>query len=181
MLELLDGHSFGERDHAERVAVYAVATGERLGMSDDDLLSLRIAAQLHDVGKVLVSPSILRSRKPLGERQLAALQRHPRLALWLLEPLNLAAQIVSAIEFHHERWDGGGYLAGLEGERIPLAARVIAVAEAFDAMTLSYPEAKRRSEVQALTDLQAQAGKQFDPAVVAAFLLIQPIIQPIGL
>lgn len=179
LLRALEGHAPGEGGHAERVAVYSVATGEKLGMDDQKLLHLRRAAQLHDIGKVKVQQSILTNPGRLSDSEWDALRLHAILAESILETLWFLSPAMPMIRHHHERWDGKGYPDGLAGEDIPLGARIIGVAEAFDSMTHATPFRPASSLPDALTELRKEAGRQFDPRVVDAFDEVQPLIQPV--
>lgn len=181
LLRALEGHAPGEGGHAERVAVYAVATGDALGLDENQLLHLRRAAQLHDVGKVRVSPAILRKPDRLSEAEWDELRLHAILAESVLEATWFLKPVLPMIRHHHERWDGTGYPDGLAGDRIPLGARIIAVAEAFDSLTQPSPFRPATSEGAAWEELRASAGSHFDPAVVDAFEKVQPLIQPLQL
>jgi HD-GYP domain-containing protein (c-di-GMP phosphodiesterase class II) len=179
LLRSLEGHAPGERGHAERVAVYAVATGESLGMSDEELVALRRAGQLHDIGKVRVDPRLLQKSGRLSDAEWEALRLHASLAERVLESLEFLQAATPMIRHHHERWDGTGYPDGLAGEEIPLGARILAVAEAFDALTTNFPFHRGIPEAEALEELRRNAGSQFDPAAVEALAKVQPLIQPI--
>lgn len=181
LLRALEGHAPGEGGHAERVAVYAAATGEQMGMDERELLHLRRAAQLHDVGKVKVSADILRKPDRLSDAEWDELRLHAILAESVLESLWFLSPAMPMIRHHHERWDGGGYPDGLAGEKIPLGARIIGVAEAFDSLTQPSPFRPASSERDAIEELRASAGSQFDPKVVEAFEKVQPLIQPLSI
>lgn len=179
LVAALDLHDPGEGGHAERVAVYATATAHALGVRDENLLMVRWAATLHDVGKVSVDAELLRKLGRLNESELAAIRRHSEMAVQALESIEWLRPAIPMIRHHHERWAGQGYPAGLSGEAIPLGARVIAVAETFDALTASLGWRERWTEEAAIAEIRAEAGTQFDPAVVEAFLRVQPLIQPV--
>lgn len=180
LLKDLDLHRPGERGHAERVAVYAVAMGHELGLTDDELLALRYAATLHDVGKVRVDMALVRKLGRLEDEEIEAMRLHAELSLELLEDIPWLGPSLPMIIHHHERWDGQGYPAGLGMNLIPLGARIIAVAETFDVLTSSSGWLDPVDEEVAREELEACAGTQFDPEVVAAFFKVQPLIQPIG-
>ncbi len=179
VLARLEAHRPGEAGHGERVAVAAVAVGDRLGLPFESLIELRIAAALHDAGKLAVEPGLLAKEAPLDPSELEAVRRHALLSAEVAEAHALVRRVLPVLRHHHERWDGAGYPDGLAGEAIPLGARIVAVAEAFDAMTQGHPGRPPISEEEALAVLRAESGRQFDPAVVEAFLAVQPLIQPV--
>lgn len=162
----------GADRHSARVAVLAVATGEKLGMSDEELLVLRRAAELHDIGKVAISESILCKLGRLTDEELRIMRQHATLALEILGAVPSLQPTLPLIKHHHERWDGTGYPDGLAGEEIPLGARIIAVAEAYDIMTQGAPWKEPLSLEEAKAEIQRCAGTQFDPRVVEAFLQV---------
>lgn len=180
LLRALDLHGPGERAHAERVAVYAVATGYELGLRDQDLLDLRFAATLHDVGKVKVDESLVRKLGRLDDEEIESMKLHAELSLELLSEYDWLAPCLPMIIHHHERWDGHGYPTGLAANLIPLGARIIAVAESFDVMTTDAGWNDPSDEEDAIDELMECSGSQFDPEVVEAFFKVQPLIQPVG-
>ncbi len=181
LLADLDGASPGERDHAERVAVYAVATGHALGLADGDLRTLRLAALLHDVGKVRLDRATLRKLGTLSDAELAEMRRHADEGAAVLASLPALAGALPAIRAHHERFDGSGYPDGLAGDAIPLGARVVGLCESFDVASFGMAWTPRVETSVALTLLRAGRGVQWCPAVLDAFLGVQPLIQPLGL
>jgi HD-GYP domain-containing protein (c-di-GMP phosphodiesterase class II) len=180
LLQELDLHGPGEREHAERVAVYSVATGHELGMDEAELLALRYAATLHDVGKVRVDADLVNKLGRLSEEELQEMRRHAELSLEVLEQHDWLHASLPMIIHHHERWDGNGYPTGLPANLIPLGARIIAVAEVFDTLVAGPAWKARVSEADAVEELRSCAGTQFDPEVVAAFQKVQPLIQPVS-
>jgi putative nucleotidyltransferase with HDIG domain len=166
-LETKDVHLPG---HSRAVATLADMITRRLGLPDAQRRSIHFAALLHDIGKVLLEPDVLRADQRLTQEQLLRMRDHAALGVELLKPITLWQDMLPAIQTHHERWDGNGYPSGLAGEDIPLGARVIAVADAFDAMTRGYPGRPPRTPEQALAELQANAGTQFDPRMVRLFV-----------
>ncbi len=178
-LRALDLHAPGEASHAERVAVLAVATAHQLGWRGEDLVHIRRAAALHDVGKIAVSRDLLEKKGGLTQMEIDELKLHAMMAVRVVESLAWLEPAVPMIRHHHERWDGSGYPDGLKGDAIPEGARIIAVAEAFDALT--WPSAFREpvSTEEAMKELRDCAGAQFDPNVVEAFAAVQPLIQPL--
>lgn len=177
-LTRLDRHSPDEEQHAQRVAVYAVATAEALGLDDEFLLNLRYAALLHDVGKISVDARLLNKIGRLSEEEMGALRLHSLVAASMLEAFDWLEPCLPAIRHHHECWDGGGYPDGLAGPDIPIGARIIGPCEAFDVM-LSGLHGRSKGEEAALDEIKRCSGTQFDPRVVEAFLQVQPLIQPI--
>jgi len=155
--------------HSRAVAAMADMLTRRLGMSDDERRHVHYAALLHDIGKVLVDPAVLKAEKITQEGRLA-MQQHAALGMEILKPISLWSDLLPLIHAHHERWDGKGYPRGLSGEDIPLGARVIAIADSFDAMTRSTPHGKHRTPEQGLAELEAFSGSQFDPSLVSAFV-----------
>ncbi len=163
-----------ERDqtsgHGARVAALAEPVAERLGWDRERIASLRFGAPLHDIGKVTVRREVLGKAGPLTPDELVEIQHHPRAGAALVRPLRSARQALPYVLFHHEHWDGGGYPAGLHGRSIPLEARILAVADAFDAMTSPRPYRRPLSLRPALAEIARCAGTQFDPLVAEVFL-----------
>ena len=154
--------------HMQRLADYALLVGQQLGLRGEALAALRVGAMLHDIGKIGVPGAILRKRGPLSSAEYRRIQQHPVIGAWMLQPLRLARDVVPIVRGHHERWDGRGYPDGLAGAAIPLGARIVAVIDAFDAMTSQRPYNQPCSVAEALQLLHAGAGAQWDPEVVAA-------------
>jgi putative nucleotidyltransferase with HDIG domain len=151
--------------HARSVAATADMITAGLGRSADEQLHVHFAALLHDIGKVGLDPALLRTPSELTQEQRQQIQQHVTLGVQLVTPLSPWKELPRIVEAHHERWDGFGYPHGLKGEAIPFGARVLAVADAFDAITTR--DSDRTAEA-ALIELQAGAGSQFDPAIVRA-------------
>jgi HD-GYP domain-containing protein (c-di-GMP phosphodiesterase class II) len=160
------------RGHGDRVAALAEAVALRLGWDAERLDTLRFAAPIHDVGKVAVPQQILAKRTPLTPDERIAIQRHPAAGAFLVEPIAAARRALPYVLFHHERWDGGGYPNGARGGEIPIEARVLAVADAFDAMTSARPYRRPFTTERALEEVRRCAGTQFDPTVAEAFLAV---------
>ena len=178
LVQELELHDPGERGHSERVAVYSTAVGDRLGMPFEELLSLRRAAALHDVGKISVNPVTLRKIGELDESEIQELRSHALLAMDYVGSFEWLRPAIPMIRHHHEWWDGTGYPDGLAGDAIPLGARIISACEAFDVLVSGSPWRKALADSDAVAELRRCSGTQFDPAVVAAFEEIQPLIQP---
>jgi HD-GYP domain-containing protein (c-di-GMP phosphodiesterase class II) len=158
------------RGHGDRVAALAEAVAIRLDWDAARLETLRYAAPLHDIGKVAVPREILAKRAPLTPDERVEIQRHPTAGAQLVEPIRSARAALPYVLYHHERWDGGGYPIGLSGRQIPAEARVLAVADAFDAMTSPRPYRRAFTTERALAEVDRCAGTQFDPEVASAFL-----------
>ena len=154
--------------HSRAVAALADMLTRRLGMGDQERRHIHYAALLHDIGKVALDPALLRG--PVSEDQIRLIREHPALGVQLLRPITAWEEILPIILAHHERWDGRGYPSGLEGEDIPMGARVINVVDSFDAMIRDTPHGPGRTPEQALAELEACAGSQFDPRIVRLFV-----------
>jgi diguanylate cyclase (GGDEF)-like protein len=166
-------------EHGERLMELAETLALRLGRSEEEARLAGIAARLHDIGKLGVPDAILRKTGPLTTTEWDEMRQHPTIGQQILQEgggtLNLLAGVVGA---HHERWDGTGYPRGLKGEAIPLAARIIAVIDAFDAMTTDRPYRQALPLEEAFAELRDYAGQQFDPTVVETFLATFQVLFP---
>jgi len=160
------------RGHARRTALLAGLLVERLGGSAEERERVRLAAFLHDLGKVGVPSELLRHPGPLDRTRRAALDAHVQIGERLLQPLGLSVALGPAIRHHHERWDGTGHPDGLAGEAIPLAARVIAVADAYESLTSDRPWRPALAQGAALEELHKGSGSRFDPHLVQQFTAI---------
>jgi HD-GYP domain-containing protein (c-di-GMP phosphodiesterase class II) len=171
LVTMVSRREFVNRGHSDRVRSYAEGIGKELGLDEAELHRLRWATLLHDVGMLDVPTRVLDRRGPLDEYDRAAIEQHPVHAIGYLAPFAdwLGPWGTAATE-HHERWDGGGYPAGLASEEISLAGRIVAVADAYDAMTASRSYRKPITPAAARQELVDNAGTQFDPAIVRAFL-----------
>jgi putative nucleotidyltransferase with HDIG domain len=158
------------RGHSARVSALAVVIARRLGWKGARLSALRLGGLLHDVGKLNVDGAVLRKTGPLDEREYREIKRHPLAGARLIRGFEALRPALPYILFHHERWDGSGYPSGRSREQIPIGARIVAVADAFDAMTSPRPYRPALRLSQALAEVAGGAGTQFDPSVVRAFL-----------
>ncbi len=154
--------------HSERVAELAARIATRLGVDREQVELTRLAGSLHDLGKLAIPEEILRKPGPLSEAERMVLERHPQIGFRMLESLGVDP-VADWVLHHHERWDGAGYPHAVAGETIPLGARIIFVADAYDAMTSDRVYRERLSDEEALEELERCAGSQFDPEIVAAF------------
>lgn len=154
--------------HTGRVATVSLALAERLGYEGDDLEAIEIGALLHDIGKIGIPEHILRKEGPLDDGEWAIMRMHPLISDFILAELDLDPIVRECARSSHERTDGHGYPDALSGEAIPLPARIVFVADAFDAITSDRPYRQGRSTAAALAEIEASAGTQFCPRVVAA-------------
>jgi putative nucleotidyltransferase with HDIG domain len=158
------------RGHSARVATYAGAVARTLGVDDGVLEELRIGAELHDVGKIGVRESVLNKPAKLTEEEYLHIMEHTVIGEKILTPLlKDRPRILQIVRSHHERIDGGGLPDGLKGEDIPLAARIVTVVDAFDAMTTGRAYRPPLPTEAVVAELRSESGRQFDPAIVAAF------------
>jgi len=166
------------KGHSDTVAKYAVEIGKALNLSKEDLKTLEMASLLHDIGKIGIKESILlKTEKELTIDEHREIRNHPFLGAQILKPVEFLKDVIPIIYHHHERYNGEGYVDGLAGEKIPFLARILAVADTFDAMTSSRSFRESMSDDEAIEELKDQSGKQFDPKVIDAFLKIHPIIR----
>ena len=166
-LELRDQETEG---HAQRVAALTVALARRLGVPNERLPHIRRGALLHDIGKMGIPDHILKKPGPLDDHEWEIMRQHPLWAYDMLKDIPYLQPALAIPLFHHERWDGSGYPSGLTGTAIPLAARIFAVVDVYDALTSDRPYRPAWSKEKALAYLEEQKGKLFDPRVVDAFL-----------
>ncbi|MGI6394091.1 MAG: response regulator [bacterium] len=166
-LEARDEYTKG---HTFRVSKYALMLGKQMGLTTFELDKLEIAANLHDIGKIGVRDDILLKPGQLTEDEYAKIQEHAVIGAEILRPLNSLNDVVPLILFHHERWDGKGYPTMISGADIPLGARIIAIADTFDAVTSDRPYRKALPEKDALEIIEKNSGSQFCPKCAAAFL-----------
>ena len=171
-LDARDSYTAG---HSERVSTLSVLIGRQMGLNPTDLDVLRLGALLHDIGKIGLSDEVLRKPAPLTPEEFEQIKRHPGLGARILRQVAFLAPHLPIVELHHERPDGGGYPFGLRGDDIPLAARIVHVADAFDAMTSARAYRPARGRGEAVAELRRHAGTQFDTASVDALLVALPL------
>ncbi len=160
------------RDHTERCSWYTAELAAELGLGEEETSVVRLASLLHDIGKLVVPVEVLCKPGPLTEEEWAQMRQHSTTALHILGPIDSTSNAVPAILHHHEHFDGSGYPGGLAGDDIPMASRILLVADAFDAMTTDRPYRKAMPIEAAIEELKRHRGSQFDPVVVDAFLKI---------
>ncbi|MCK4368174.1 MAG: diguanylate cyclase [Dehalococcoidales bacterium] len=161
-----DHYTYG---HSRKVSDYSVAMAEALGLPQDRIATIRAASLLHDIGKVGIPDSILSKQGPLTDEEWEPVKVHPKLGVEILRHIIDLVNCLPAILHHHERYDGKGYPSGLKGDNIPLEGRILAIADAYDAMTSPRPYREQLSSQQALNELKRCAGTQFDPELVDVF------------
>jgi HD-GYP domain-containing protein (c-di-GMP phosphodiesterase class II) len=150
----------------------AVRLGAWLGVDRSELVFVRFGAVLHDIGKIGIPDAVLFKPGPLEEDEMELMHKHPQFAFEMLSSLPNFAPVLEIPFYHHERWDGNGYPTGLEGEQIPLAARIFAVVDVWDALCSDRPYRQAWPEEQALSYIRDESGKHFDPRVVDAFMAL---------
>ena len=158
------------RGHSDRVSAYSVLIGEKLGLSEDDIKTLRIGGLFHDIGKIGIPDSILLKESKLTDNEYSEIKNHPTIGAHILQNATIFHDILPIVKHHHERYDGNGYPSRLKGEDIPYFARIAAVADTFDAMTSkrSYRDALPLDVVRA--EIVNCSGTQFDPEIAKAFI-----------
>ncbi len=168
--EAVDAKDPYTRGHSARVVEYALLIGEALGMSKENLNDLEISAILHDVGKIGVPDSILGKPGKLTVQEYEYMKKHPEFGAGIIQPIDKLKKLSPNVLYHHERIDGNGYPSGLKGKRIPLPARIICIADSYDAMTTDRPYRKKKSIRAAFEELHRCSGTQFDPKLVRIFV-----------
>jgi GAF domain-containing protein len=168
----VEARDVGTSSHVQRVSHFALAVGQSLGLDNEQLMQLEQSALLHDIGKIGIPDRVLLKQGPLSDEEWEMMKEHPQLGLGIVGPVALPKDVRDGILYHQEAWNGRGYPFGLSGEDIPLFGRIIAVVDAFDAMTTNRPYRKGRSVKEAAEELNRCAGEQFDPEVVWAFLSV---------
>lgn len=172
LADFVDCRDHYTAEHSKRVAEYANAIAEEMDIQDVDREIIELAGRVHDLGKISISDSILLKCDALTGEEMKIVNSHPDVAYNILKSLNMYKTGSIIVRQHHERYDGLGYPQGLKDKNIHIGARIIAVTDAFDAMTSDRPYRKAMSDEEAISELKRNAGKQFDPAVVEAFLKV---------
>jgi len=168
-IELRDHYT---RGHVERVMKYSILIARHLGWSSIQIQALRFGSILHDIGKIYIGENILRKEGPLDPKEWGQMRLHTSIGAELLQSIPYLDSAIPIIRHHHERWDGSGYPDGLAGEEIPLGARIVAVADSFDAMTTMRVYQEPCTPQAALEEIISGRGAHYDPAIVDAFLAV---------
>jgi diguanylate cyclase (GGDEF)-like protein/PAS domain S-box-containing protein len=170
LLTTLFVKSMETEEHAERLKNYCLEIGKKMGLSIRELYELALVAVLHDIGKIGINENILQKPGPLTMEEWAEMKKHPEIGWSIAKGISQLVHIAEYILSHHERWDGKGYPRGLKGEEIPVICRILAVVDAYDAMTSDRIYRKAMSIESALAEIKRNSGTQFDPHVVEVFL-----------
>ncbi|GBD98716.1 cyclic di-GMP phosphodiesterase response regulator RpfG [bacterium BMS3Abin07] len=168
-VKALEASSMWTAGHTERVTGYALAIGKELGLDTETIDKLRICSLLHDIGKIATPKDILNKKGALSGGEWIEIRRHPSVGAGILDGLEKFGDITDCIKYHHEHFNGQKGIYGLDGEKIPLLSRIMAVADAFDAMTSDRPYRKKKSVEDAVAEIERCSGTQFDPKIVDAF------------
>jgi HD-GYP domain-containing protein (c-di-GMP phosphodiesterase class II) len=163
-------HDPSEAAHAGRVTTLALRLAEAVAASPDAVEAIRMGGPLHDVGKLSVRPAVLAKAGPLDDQEMAEIRAHPAAGARMVGDVRALRGAVPCVLHHHERWDGAGYPGHLSGPEIPLEARILALADAYDAMTMTRPYRAALSHDDAVREVERCSGSQFDPDLTAAFL-----------
>ncbi len=166
----LDARDHYTAGHSQRVSDYACAIAAGMGLPAEEIREIRIGALLHDIGKIGINDLVLQKPGKLSAEEFALIQLHPTIGRTILEGVHGFQPYLAVVELHHENWDGTGYPRGLRATDVPLAARIVHVADAFDAMTSDRPYRRGMPVLEALGILNRFSGSQFDPAIVNAFV-----------
>ena len=166
----IDGKDPYTRGHSERVARFSLAIGESLGLPDDEMEKLRISALLHDVGKIAIEDNILKKPAALTNEEFEIMKQHPQKGYKIMSQIPAMRDFLPGMYMHHEMMDGNGYPQGLKGDQIPMQARIVSVADTFDAMTTDRPYQKGMSLEDALARIRTFVGTRYDARVVEALV-----------
>ncbi|MGD2184671.1 MAG: HD domain-containing protein [Desulfobacterales bacterium] len=157
--------------HARRVAIYARRLATRIGLNPAEVENIRLGGLLHDIGKIALSERVLKNtHSRLSGDMLTEVHQHPRMGVAILQNYNIPAAVIDFVRYHHEKMDGSGYPHGLMSHQIPLGAKIIRVADCFDAITTDRPYQQRKSRIEALAILRQISGTDLSPVLVKAFI-----------
>ncbi len=169
LAEAIDEKDPYTRGHSDRVNKYAVLIAKQMGLSRKEIRDIHIASLFHDIGKIGIEDKILRKPAVLTDQEYTVMKQHPDKGAQMLSKIKAMKDIIPGMHYHHERWDGSGYPLGMKAEQIPVAARIVAVADAFDAMTTNRPYQKAMSFDKAIARLFELSDRAYDRRVVSAF------------
>ncbi len=176
--QAMDARDHYHGGHSKQLAEWSVAVAHAMGLSKEETETVRLAALLHDIGKIGIPDEILLKPGPLTAHEWDIMRQHPLIGARILRPLRRLEAVAQIVEAHHERWDGSGYPQGLKGEAIPLGARILAVVDSYGAMIDKRVYHAPRSHEEAVAEIREQAGRLYDPAVVRAFLEVIDYLSP---
>lgn len=159
-----------EEQHSQRVSELCEKMGQSLGLQEDEIKELKTVGMLHDIGKVAIEEGILNKKEKLSEKEWEEIKKHPEIGYRILSTVNELSEMAEYVLAHHERWDGRGYPKGIKGEEIPIQSRIIAIADAYDAMVSERSYRKALSKEYAISELKRGAGSQFCPFCVNVFI-----------
>ena len=162
----IDAKDQNTNGHSQRVAIYSAEIAKRMGMSDEEQEQIYYMGMLHDIGKIGIPDAILKKPGKLTEEEMQIIRNHPTIGGEILKDFTAIQGISDGARYHHERYDGNGYNEGLKGKEIPLAARIICVADSYDTMSSKRVYKELHEENYILSELDRRSGKQFDPAIV---------------
>lgn len=162
----IDAKDQNTNGHSQRVAIYSAEIAKRMGMSDEEQEQIYYMGMLHDIGKIGIPDAILKKPGKLTEEEMQIIRNHPTIGGEILKDFTAIQGISDGARYHHERYDGNGYNEGLKGEEIPLAARIICVADSYDTMSSKRVYKELHEENYILSELDQCSGKQFDPEIV---------------
>lgn len=172
LLSMLYEKSSETEKHSKRMENYCYSIGEKLQLSSKEMNELSLLALLHDIGKLCINPNILQKPGSLTPVEWEEMKLHTELGCRIVQAIPGLERVADLILSHHEHWDGNGYPSGLKGEEIPLQCRILAVADAFDAMTNDRVYRKAMNREEAILEIERNAGTQFDPEITSLFIKI---------
>ncbi len=172
LADIVDRRDRYTAEHSKRVEAYARSIADAMDLIDVEKDTIASAARVHDLGKIAISDSVLLKKGTLTSEEMSIMKSHPEVARDILNSMRMYKSGAAIVQAHHERYDGMGYARGLKGKKIPLGARILAVADAFDAMTTDRPYRKALTVEEARQELERNTGSQFDPVVVQVFIMV---------
>ena len=167
----IDAKDTYTKNHSDRVSYYAVLLAKKIGLPEEEVEIIRDGGLFHDIGKIGIPDSILQKTSPLTDDEYSDIKNHPSIGAHILQPAKIFDKIIPMVKHHHERFDGRGYPSGLKGEDIPLCARIVCIADSFDAMTSDRSYRPRYTLFKAIEEIENCKGTQFDPYLADAFVV----------